>query len=172
RGAAVARGAGGVEKSAAAGAEADPCSVRGDGRRARHPDRQARDSAPPHRRDEGDMGAAAAFRAEERPASLRPPRARKIPGRIRLPRAEERERRGAPGTLAMVGKVSARRRGRAPSDVHGAAAGGAAAAPAPPPQERVAAAWPGAGLKRAQSGLRGIPDDTRRPAVYSLGGGW
>src|SRR5258708_31597911 len=124
---------------------------RGDGRGARDPDRQARHPAPLYRGHEGDLGPAAALRTEERPPSLRSPRSRKIPVRIRLPRAEERERRGARGTLAMVGEVPAYRRGRAPGDAYGATAGRTKAAPqAAPAQERVAAAGPGAGLKRAK----------------------
>src|SRR5260221_12457439 len=126
-----------MEQGAAAWYEAVPGLVQADGGGARHPDRQARDSAPVHRRDEGDLGAAAALRAEERPASLRPPRARKIQGRIRLPRAEERERRGARGTRAMVGKIPAGRRGRAPGDAYGATTGRTKAPPtAPPPREK------------------------------------
>src|SRR5207245_11295342 len=126
------------------------------------PDRQARHSAPPHRRDEGDLGAAAALRAEERPPSLRPPGAREIPGRIRLPRAEERQRRGARGTHAMVGKIPAGGRDRAPGDAHGAAAGRAEAAP-PPPQERVASVGPRAGLRQAK--FEGFAENPMTPGA-------
>jgi len=161
----LARGARGVEKSAAAGTEPDPSSVRGDGTVLDIQTDKLRHSAPPHRRDEEIWALQPRFeqRSGRRPF---PPGAREIPGRFDFC-AEERARRRR-GTLAMVEKFqhageaerqacSWRRSGRAP---------------AAPPRRRSKRRFRRPSrrrLEKAGRGLRGKSDDTGAPRVILSG---
>ena len=97
-----------------------------------------------------DLGTAAALRAPPGQGAAAPDRAHPLPGRIRLPDAARRGRRGAGRVRRLVDPLSARQRGRARAD---AARGGRAKA-SPPPAGRAGAA---AGAAAADPEAAGEP---------------